>query len=81
MKLTAKITGTWFEEEPVIDGVRATGKSEVTYYDSIAIFDEDGDEVTDTSVESCEDPDPYDAAVKEAIRDEFGKDLPFTWES
>lgn len=81
MKLTAKITGTWFKEEPVIDGVRATERSEVTYYDSIAIFDEDGDEVTDTSVESCEDPDPYDTAVQKAIREEFGKDYPFTWES
>ncbi|MBH5296176.1 hypothetical protein [Corynebacterium ulcerans] len=79
MKLTAKITGTWFKEETVIDG--GAERSEVTYYDSIAIFDEDDDEVADTSVESCEDPDPYDVAVKEAIREEFGKDLPFTWES
>lgn len=55
MKLTAKITGTWFKEEPVIDGVRATERSEVTYYDSIAIFDEDGDEVTDTSEEFGKD--------------------------
>lgn len=80
MKLTAKITGTWGHDEQLMENDRPVG---VLWhqYDSITIFDEDGDEVAETSVEACEDPDPYDAAVKEAIRDEFGKDLPFTWES